>query len=37
VADSNINIDGAPMLPDEEVAENSRWQIVSNEHHNNYF
>lgn len=37
VADSNINIDGAPMLPDEEVAENSRWQIASNEHHNNYF
>lgn len=37
VADSNINIDGAPMLPAEEVAENSRWQIASNEHNNNYF
>lgn len=37
VAGCDINIDGAPMLPDEEVAENSRWQIASNEHHNNYF
>ena len=37
VANSDINIAGAPMLAPEVVAENSRWQIASNEHHNNYY
>lgn len=27
----DITIDGAPRLPDEEVADNSRWQIMADE------
>ena len=30
VSNSEIIIDGAPLLPDETLSENSRWQIKSN-------